>query len=98
MEPATTSALGLIVLVSAVLFLLYRTGVIKLAQTTSDSAIAQAAKSMELWELDSDEARSRKYGKLIAKLEDKNIHRSSASVVRARLEALAVVTKPADKD
>jgi hypothetical protein len=77
-----------IVIVLVGLFLLYKTGVMKLIQTSTDAAVRQSGKGLEEWELGNEEARSASYGKMLVRMQDKTIVRSSAEQIRDELEKL----------
>ena len=82
--------LSTLILVLVGLFLLYKTGIMRLTQAATDAAVRQSGKALEEWELSGDEARSASYGKLETRLKDKTIVRSSVSSIRAQLEKLEV--------
>lgn len=84
--------LSTLILVLVGLFLLYKTGIMRLTQAATDAAVRQSGKALEEWELSGDESRSASYGKLEARLKDKTVARSSASSIRAQLETLEVKT------
>jgi len=76
--------LGSIVLILVLLFVAYRIGAIKFAQTASESAISQTNSMLEVMELQGEEKRSRQLGKVIAKLDDPEVSRATAKEVKAR--------------
>lgn len=82
--------LGTIAILLTILFVMYRTGIIRLAQTASDRAVVVTDSATQVWELSSLESHSRKLGKIKKKLNDDNIDRSSASEIRAALNKLEV--------
>ena len=76
------------IIVVAIVFMAYRMGVIKLAQSSSDRIISQADNALELWELDGAVKRTKKYGKLQSQLADTSVRRSSADEIRKMLKEL----------
>lgn len=88
-----TSFISTAIVLLFITFIMYRIGLIRLAQTTSDRLITQADQGLEIWSITNDEKRSKQYGKLETKLKDTSTNRSSASAVRAQLAKLEAKVK-----
>ena len=80
--------LGTIAIVIAVVFLIYRFGFVKLAQTNIERVNTIADSSMELMELELEERRTRRLGKIEAKIDDSSIKRATANTVRNKLRTI----------
>ncbi|MCF6331043.1 MAG: hypothetical protein L3I99_05790 [Sulfurimonas sp.] len=77
-----------VIIALILLFVIYRIGLIRLAQVATDKSITVAESKLQLWEVGSSEINTRKYGKISDKLDDKNITRSSYKTVQDKINAL----------
>ena len=75
--------IGTIVIITAGLFLLYASGLMKTTKTATAHLNQQADATLDLWVERADEERAREYGLLEEAWKDKTVKRSSASRVRA---------------
>ena len=85
--------IGLSLVLAVALFVLYRIGAIKLAQTASDKVIRVTDISLTAWELSAETKHTATLGKIMSKLEDDTVKRASAKSVRAKLAELDTVIK-----
>lgn len=80
--------IGTIAILALIVFVIYRTGLMRLTQTASERAIAVTDSATQVWELSSLEKHSKALGKIHNKLDDESVTRSSASSIRAKLSEL----------
>ncbi len=85
--------LGMIAIVIAVVFIAYRIGAVKFAQTTSKQGISMTSNMFDLMEEEQIEKQTRKLGKIISKYDDKTITRATLKEVKARRKAGFNATK-----
>ncbi len=83
--------IGTAIIVLVLLFVVYRSGLMKLTQTASSRAVTVTDSATEVWELSALESHSKQLGKIHKKLTDTTVKRSSAQVIRAELAKLTVV-------
>ena len=78
--------LGIIAIVVAVIFISYRIGAIKFAQTTSARGIDMTDRMLETMDFKSQEKSSKDLGKVMAKLDDESIARATPAELKARFK------------
>ena len=85
--------LGLIAVVIATVFIIYRLGLVKFAQDNMNRVTKTTNSALELMELRQGELHTRAYGKLDKKLNDTNIKRSTAKDIRKLLKTAGQTTE-----
>jgi len=76
--------IGIAIIALIVLFTLYRIGAIKFAQKASERGISMTDRMMETMDFESQEKHSKNLGKVMAKLDDKEVKRATPDEVKAR--------------
>ena len=84
-------SIGTLLILAVLVFIIYRTGLMRLTQTASERAIAVTDSATQVWELSSLEQHSRKLGKIHKKLSDDTVDRSSATQIKHELAKLNIV-------
>ena len=92
------ASIGTIFILAVLLFIIYRTGLMRLTQTASERAIAVTDSATQVWELASLESHSRKLGKINKKLSDDTVERSSATVIKHKLAKLHEIEEKEDEN
>ncbi len=76
--------LGIIVITLVILFLLYRIGAIRFAQSSTEIGIRMSERLLSTMDEEGEEKHSRKLGKLYAKYDDESIKRATLAELKAR--------------
>ena len=80
------TSISTIIVMVVIIFLIYQSGLMRLAQNSSDRIISTADEGLEQWHYDLQIKRARKYKKLEAKIDKDSM--SSASVIKKMLKEL----------
>jgi len=79
--------IGTIAIIAAIIFISYRIGAIKFAQSTSENTIILAGNAMDTMVEESFEKQTRKLGKIHAKYGDKDVKRATIKELKALRKA-----------